>query len=185
MTKQYILSDCQTFFKSPVLEGPYEIIKSRCPASESPNLTLKYRCSLLIALTRYPRDKLKNADGNDAMGFWNSLAFTLSIQAIEDKFHFDLLPNIGLKQVIPPSRDNIFILVLKFLVGEANLMVSMPIIFVKQCKTPVITNSFSSISNLNKLPNSFKDPLSGHKVNQVLKSLYISLRLFLCFLHGD
>ena len=86
-----------------------------------------------------------------------------SIQTVKYEFDFNFFPGVIVNGVVPPSGDNIFVSVLMFLTCEVNSMVLMPIVFVKQCKTPVRTNFFSSIPISNNLPNLFKDLLCGHK----------------------
>ena len=129
----------------PVSECPYELIKGWCSSLKPTNSVSEHRCSGLIALTRYPRNKLKNTRGHDVVGIHSSLNFTLSIQAIKYEFDFDLLLGVVVNQVISPSRDNICILSPKFFTSKVNSMISMPIVFVEKCKTPVRTSSFSLI----------------------------------------
>ena len=64
---------------SPVLKCLYKIIEGWCLASDSTNMALKHGRSVLFALTRYPRDELKNADRHDVVGIWSPLVFTFSI----------------------------------------------------------------------------------------------------------
>ena len=165
MTKQNVLSSGEAVFMSPVPECPYKFIEGWCPGPDSTNLALKHRHHVFLTLTRYPRDELENADCHDVLGICCPLIFTFRIQTVKCEFYFDFLPGVIVNQVISPSGDNIFFSFLMFLHGKMNSMVSMPIVFVKQCKTPVRTNFFSSISISNNLPNSFKDLLHGHEVS--------------------
>ena len=141
---------------SLVLECPHKFIKGWCPGLNSSNLVLKHRHHVFFASTRYSRDKLENADHHDVMSFSCPLVLTFSIQTVKYEFDFNFLPSVTVNEVDPPSRDNNVILFLMFLTGKANSMVSMPIVFVQQCKTPVRTNFFSSIPISNNLPDSSK-----------------------------
>ena len=146
---------------SPVPECPHKFIKGWCPGLDSTNLASKHRHHVFL----YPRDEFKNADCHDVVSICCPLIFTFSIQTVKYEFDFKFLPGVIVNEVIPPSRDNIFVLFLMFLTGKANSMVLMPIVFVKQCKTPVRTNFFGLISISNNLPNSFKYLLRGCKAS--------------------
>ena len=150
---------------SPFPECPHKFIKGWCLGSNSTNPVLKHRHCVLFTSTRYPRNKLENADHHDVMSICCPLVFTLSIQTVKYEFDFDFLPGVIVNKVVPPSGDNIFILFSMFLIGKVNSMVLMPILFVEQCKTPVRTNFFSLIPISNSLLNSFKDSLCGHEAS--------------------
>ena len=147
---------------SLVLECPYKFIKGWCLGLNSSYLVSKHRHHVFFASTRYSRNELKDTDRHDVVSFSCPLILTFSIPTVKYEFDFDVLPCVT---VIPPSGDNIIILFLMFLTGKANSMVSMPIVFVEQCKTPVRTNFFSSIPISNNLPDLFKGLLRGHEAS--------------------
>ena len=128
---------------SPISECPCELIKGWCSSLKPTNSVSEHSCNVLITSTRYPRNKAKNTHDHDVVGICSSLIFTLNIQAIKYEFNFNLLPGVVVDQVVSPSRDNICISSLKFFTSKANSMVSMPIVFVEKCKTPVRTIFFS------------------------------------------
>ena len=61
------------------------------------------------------------------------------------EFDFDLLSDVAVNQVIPPSGDSIGISSLKFFTNKTTSVVLMPIVFVDKGQTPKRTISFSSI----------------------------------------
>ena len=150
----------------------FKIIKGWCPGLESTNLVSKHGCSVLFALTMYPKDELKNTDCHNVMSICHPLIFTFNIQTVKYEFNFNILPGVSVNQVVSSSGDGIFVSFLMFFTGEVNSMVSMPIVFVEQCKTPVRTNSFSLISISNNLLNSFYGLLCGHEVSLLPRPLH-------------
>ena len=111
---------------SSVLECPYKFIEDWCPGSDSIDPASKHRHHVFFTLTRYPRDKLNNADCHDVVSICCPLIFAIIIQTVKYEFDFDFLPGVIVNEVIPPSRDNIFVAFLMFLTGKANSMVLMP-----------------------------------------------------------
>ena len=104
---------------SPVPECQYKIIEGWCPG-------------VLFTSTMYYKDELKIADCHNVVSIRHPLIFTFSIQTVKNEFDFDIFSGVSVNQVIPPTGDNIFVSFLMFLTGEANSMVSMPIVFVEQ-----------------------------------------------------
>ena len=165
VTKQHVSCNAEAVFMSPVPECPYKFIYGWCLGLNSSNLASKHKCHVFFILTRYSRDELKNADCYDVMSICCPLIFTFSIQTVKYEFDFNFLPGVIVNEVVSPSGDNILVLFLVFLTGKVNSMVLMPIVFVKQCKTPVRTNFFSLIPISNNSLNSFKDSLCGHEAS--------------------
>ena len=93
---------------SPVPECSYKIIEGWCQGSESTNPASKHGCSVVFALTMYPKDELKNADCYNVMSICHPLIFTFSIQTVKYEFDFDILPGVSVNQVIPPEITSVF-----------------------------------------------------------------------------
>ena len=104
---------------SPVSECPHKFIEGLYPGSNSSNLVLKQRCHVFFTSTRYSRDELENADHHDVMSICCPLIFIFSIQTVKYELNFNILPGVIVNEVIPPSRDNIFVLFSMFLTGKA------------------------------------------------------------------
>ena len=64
---------------------------------------------------------------------------TLSKQAVEYEFDFNLFSSVVVNQIFPPSNENICIPFPEFLSSEMNSVVLMPIVFINKGQAPIRT----------------------------------------------
>ena len=148
MIEKHIFSNRQTFLELSILESPHEVIEGRHHTSKLADSTSILCSGVVITSTWYSRDKCQNTHGHEIVGCWDPLNLALSVQTVKEEFHFYLFPDIGIDQVMPPSGNDIFIMLSKLLGGKLNPVISMPIELMEQHKAPVITNFLSLITSL-------------------------------------
>ena len=74
------------------------------------------------------------------MSFCRPLVPTLSKQAVEYEFDFDLFLSVVVNQIFPPSSENICILFPEFVSSEMKFVALMPIVFVNKGQAPIDKN---------------------------------------------
>ena len=94
----------------PISECPNKLIESCCLRLNLAEPASKHRGGVHVTLTWHIGDELENTHHHDVMSFYCPLVLAFSIQAINYEFDFDLLSGVAVDQVIPPSGDNIGIL---------------------------------------------------------------------------
>ena len=76
------------------------------------------------------------------MSISRPLVPTLSEQAVQYEFNFDLFSSVAVNQIFPPSGENIYIPFSEFISSKTKPVVSMPIVLVNKGQTPIRTISF-------------------------------------------
>ena len=73
------------------------------------------------------------------------LDLAFSIEAVKDVLNLYLLPGVQVHKVQSPPSSGIRVSFIQFLMSKSNAISPVPIIFIKQGKTPVTINDLSSL----------------------------------------
>ena len=122
-----------------IIEGPYEIIETGSPASEStilPQLVSKNKSGVVSAPTSNLPYELKNTVGKDVMSIRGPLDLAFSIEAVEDVLNLNLLPGVrSTRSSHLPALVSEFLF--QLFMSKSNVIFLVPIVFIEQGKTPV------------------------------------------------
>ena len=106
-------------------------------------LVSKIRSGVVNVPTSNLPYELKNTVGKDVMSIRGLLDLSFSIEAVKDVL--DLLPGVQVHKVQSPPSSGIRVSLSHFFMSKSNVIFLVPIIFVKQGKTPVTIIDFSSL----------------------------------------
>ena len=147
--EQYTIGNQQNLIILLVIEGPYEIIETGSPASKSSillQLVLKIKSGVVNASTSNLLDELKNTVSKEVMSKRGPLDLAFSIETVEDVLNLDLLPGVQVHKVQPPPSSGIRVSLSQFFMSKSNVIPPVPIVLIKQGKTPVTIIDFSLLS---------------------------------------
>ena len=106
-------------------------------------LVSKIKSSVVSAPTSNLPYELKNTIGKDVMSIRGLLDLAFSIEAVKDVLNLDLLSGIQFHKVQLPPSSGTGVSLSQFFMSKLNAISPVPIVFIKQGKTPVTIIDFS------------------------------------------
>ena len=115
---------------------------------ESPiflQLVMIIMCGVVRAPTSNIPYELEDTVGKDVVSIRSPLDLAFSIKTVKDKLNFNLFSGVQIDKVWSPSRSGIRVSLHQLLISKLNAISPVPIVFIKQGKTPVAITDFSSL----------------------------------------
>ena len=109
------------------------------------------------------------------------LDLAFSIEAVKDVLNLDLLPGVQVHKVHLPPSSGIRVSLFQFFMSKLNAISSVPIVFIKQGKTPVTIIDFSSLQIAAEINLSLEGDSALWSWNEPALTLFLFFRFYL---HG-
>ena len=108
-------------------------------------LVSKIKSGVVNAPTSNLPYELENTVGKDVMSIRGLLDLAFSTEAVKDVLNLYLLTGVQVHKVQSPPSSGIRVSLIQFFISKSNAISPVPIIFIKQGKTPVTIIDFSSL----------------------------------------